>query len=70
MQQYTLHTILVTHVIVVIIARRHNTAGASVQAPTRVLPRLFLGGAVAADSHHLLQHIGVTHVVNAAQASH
>lgn len=44
-------------------------AGALVQAPIRVLPGLFLGNAVAADSHHLLQYLGVTHVVNAAQVS-
>ncbi|WIA28283.1 hypothetical protein OEZ86_010836 [Tetradesmus obliquus] len=42
-------------------------AGAMVQAPTCVLPGLWLGNAVAADSHHLLQYLGVTHVVNAAQ---
>jgi hypothetical protein len=42
-------------------------AGALVQAPTCVLPGLWLGNAVAADSHHLLQYLGVTHVVNAAQ---
>lgn len=44
-------------------------AGAMVQAPTCVLPGLFLGNAVAADSHHLLQYLGVTHVVNAAQVN-
>jgi hypothetical protein len=37
------------------------------QAPITVLPRVFLGNAVAADSHHLLQYLGVTHVLNAAQ---
>jgi hypothetical protein len=42
-------------------------AGAMVQAPICVLPGLWLGNAVAADSHHLLQYLGVTHVVNAAQ---
>ncbi|KAF6258122.1 protein-tyrosine phosphatase-like protein [Scenedesmus sp. NREL 46B-D3] len=42
-------------------------AGAMVQAPLCVLPGLWLGNAVAADSHHLLQYLGVTHVVNAAQ---
>lgn len=40
---------------------------APLQAPITVLPRVFLGNAVAADSHHLLQHLGVTHVLNAAQ---
>lgn len=40
---------------------------APLQAPIKVLPRVFLGNAVAADSHHLLQHLGVTHVLNAAQ---
>jgi membrane protein DedA with SNARE-associated domain len=42
-------------------------AGAMVQAPICVLPGLWLGNAVAADSHHLLQYLAVTHVVNAAQ---
>ena len=32
-----------------------------------MLPGVFLGNAVAADSHHLLQYLGVTHVLNAAQ---
>lgn len=42
-------------------------AGAMVQAPICVMPGVFVGNAVAADSHHLLQYLGVTHVVNAAQ---
>lgn len=37
------------------------------QVPIAVLPGVFLGNAVAADSHHLLQYLGVTHVLNAAQ---
>lgn len=36
------------------------------QVPIMVLPGVFLGNAVAADSHHLLQYLGVTHVLNAA----
>ncbi|GIL52360.1 hypothetical protein Vafri_8251, partial [Volvox africanus] len=28
---------------------------------------LFLGGAVAADSHHILRHLGVTHIVNSTE---
>lgn len=40
------------------------------QAPLLVFPGLFLGNAVAADSHHLLQYLGVTHVVNAAEVRH
>lgn len=31
----------------------------------QVLPRLWLGGAVAADSRHILRHLGITHIVNA-----
>lgn len=37
------------------------------QAPLLVCPGVHLGNAVAADSHHLLQHLGVTHVINAAK---
>ena len=41
----------------------------ALQVPIMVLPGVFLGNAVAADSHHLLQYLGVTHVLNAAQVS-
>ena len=34
---------------------------------SQVAPGLFLGGAVAAGSHHLLAHLGITHVVNATE---
>lgn len=37
------------------------------QVPIAVLPGVFIGNAVAADSHHLLQYLGVTHILNAAQ---
>lgn len=40
---------------------------ASAEAPVEIAPRLFLGGAVAADSHHLLWHMGVSHVLNATE---
>ncbi|KAI8470555.1 MAG: hypothetical protein J3K34DRAFT_509307 [Monoraphidium minutum] len=40
---------------------------ATAEAPVQVMPRLFLGGAVAADSHHLLVHMGVTHILNATE---
>lgn len=37
--------------------------------PTRLLPRLYLSGAVEASSLHLLRHLGITHVLNATEAS-
>jgi hypothetical protein len=37
------------------------------QLPWQVAPRLYLGSAVIADSHHLLAHLGVTHIVNATE---
>jgi atypical dual specificity phosphatase len=39
-------------------------------APVRILgtsPGLWLGGATAADSHHVLRHLGITHIVNATE---
>ena len=35
--------------------------------PTRLLPRLFLSGAVEASSLHLLRHLSITHVLNATE---
>jgi atypical dual specificity phosphatase len=40
---------------------------ATAEAPACVAPRLFLGGAVAADSVHLLAHRGITHIINATE---
>ncbi|KXZ56110.1 hypothetical protein GPECTOR_2g992 [Gonium pectorale] len=43
---------------------------AAAQKPSCVLqpPRgLFVGGAVCADSHHILRHLGITHIVNATE---
>ncbi len=43
---------------------------AAAQKPSLVLAPpggLFLGGAVSADSHHILRHLGVTHIVNATE---
>ena len=40
---------------------------AAARAPAEVAPRVFLGGAVAADATHLLAHLGVTHVLNATE---
>ncbi|GIM08174.1 hypothetical protein Vretimale_12277 [Volvox reticuliferus] len=43
---------------------------AGAEKPSEVLstPRaLFLGGAVAADSHHILRHLGITHIVNSTE---
>jgi len=44
-------------------------AAATAEAPLAVgmVPRLFFGGAVVADSHHLLVHLGITHIVNATE---
>jgi hypothetical protein len=39
------------------------------QVPISILPGVFLGNAVAADSQHLLTYLGVTHIINAAQVS-
>ncbi|CAG9460424.1 unnamed protein product [Pedinophyceae sp. YPF-701] len=35
--------------------------------PVRILPGLFLGSAVCANSHHVLRHLGITHVLNATE---
>ena len=40
---------------------------AAAQSPCLVLPGLFLGGAVCADSHHILRHVGISHIVNATE---
>ncbi len=43
---------------------------AGAEKPCQVLPApeaVFLGGAVAADSHHILRHLGITHIVNATE---
>ena len=33
----------------------------------QILPGLYVGGAVTADSHHLLRHMGITHIVNTTE---
>ena len=40
---------------------------ASTARPCRLLPRLYLSGAVEANSHHLLRYLGVTHILNATE---
>ena len=35
--------------------------------PTRLLPHLWVSGAVEAHSLHVLRHLGITHVLNATQ---
>ncbi len=35
--------------------------------PVRLMPRLYLSGAVEASSLHLLRHLGITHVLNATE---
>lgn len=41
-------------------------AGAEAQRPSAVLPFLYVGGVAAARSRHVLQHLGITHIVNMA----
>lgn len=50
------------------LARLRVLQGAATAAPpARLAPRLFLSGAVEAASHHLLRHLGITHILNATE---
>lgn len=40
---------------------------AATARPTRLMPHLWVGGAVEANSLHLLRHLGVTHILNATE---
>ena len=40
---------------------------AATAAPSRLLPHLFISGAVPASSFHVLRHLGITHILNATQ---
>ena len=40
---------------------------ANTARPTRLLPHLWLSGAVEAHSLHVLRHLGITHVLNATE---
>ena len=40
---------------------------AATARPTRLLPRLWVSGAVEAHSLHVLRHLGITHVLNATE---
>ena len=40
---------------------------AATARPTRLLGHLWVGGAVEANSLHLLRHLGITHVLNATE---
>ena len=40
---------------------------ANTARPTRLLPSLWLSGAVEAHSLHVLRHLGITHVLNATE---
>ncbi|KAK9816445.1 hypothetical protein WJX72_000348 [[Myrmecia] bisecta] len=40
---------------------------AATARPTRLLPFLYVSGAVEANSLHLLRHLGVTHILNATE---
>ncbi len=40
---------------------------AATARPTRLLRHLWVGGAVEANSLHLLRHLGVTHLLNATE---
>jgi hypothetical protein len=41
-------------------------AGAEAQRPSQILPHLFVGGVASARSCHVLQHLGISQVVNMA----
>ena len=36
-------------------------------APCRLMPSLYLSGAVEASSLHVLRHLGITHILNATE---
>ena len=40
---------------------------AATAAPSQLLPHLWISGAVPASSFHVLQHLGITHILNATQ---
>ena len=40
---------------------------AATARPTRLLPHLWVSGAVEAHSLHVLRHLGITHVLNATE---
>ena len=40
---------------------------ANTARPTRLLPHLWVSGAVEAHSLHVLRHLGITHVLNATE---
>ncbi|KAK9806465.1 hypothetical protein WJX73_010630 [Symbiochloris irregularis] len=40
-------------------------SAAATAAPTQLLPHLYISGAVPAQAHHVLHHLGITHVLNA-----
>ncbi len=40
---------------------------AATARPTRLLPHLWVAGAVEANSLHVLRHLGITHILNATE---
>jgi hypothetical protein len=46
---------------------RSLQGAAATGCPTRLMPNLYLSGAVEANSHHVLRHLRITHVLNATE---
>ena len=40
-------------------------SAAATAAPTQLLPHLYISGAVPANAHHVLHHLGISHILNA-----
>lgn len=40
-------------------------SAAATAAPSQLLPHLYVSGAVPASAHHVLHHLGITHILNA-----
>jgi hypothetical protein len=47
-------------------------AAAVALAPVRVCPQvpLYLGSASAADAHHVLRYLGISHIINSTEVRH
>jgi hypothetical protein len=46
---------------------RSLQGAAATGCPTRLMPNLYLSGAVEANSHHVLRHLRITHILNATE---
>lgn len=42
-------------------------SAAATAPPTQLLPHLYVSGAVPASAHHVLHHLGITHILNATE---